>query len=197
MRLLLIRHGQTHSNVAGALDTARPGADLTDLGREQAELLVDRLKDETIDALHASTLVRTQQTIAPLAQARGLEVAIHDGIREWDAGDLEMNNDLESVDLYVKVAMSWAAGQTDVQMPGGPSGAEALGRYDAVIEQIAASGVGCAAVVSHGAAIRTWVAARATGVDVEYAEDNPLLNTQVIKLVGDPQGGWVVEDWGW
>ncbi len=71
MRLLLIRHGQTHSNVSGSLDTARPGADLTDLGREQAELLVERLKDEPVDALHASTLVRTQQTIAPLARARG------------------------------------------------------------------------------------------------------------------------------
>ena len=37
MRLILIRHGQTHSNVAHALDTTVPGADLTDLGREQAD----------------------------------------------------------------------------------------------------------------------------------------------------------------
>ncbi|GLY20229.1 histidine phosphatase family protein [Kineosporia rhizophila] len=197
MRLLLIRHGQTHSNVSGSLDTARPGADLTDLGREQAELLVERLKDEPVDALHASTLVRTQQTIAPLARARGLEVTVHDGIREWDAGDLEMNNDLESVDLYIKVAMSWAAGQTEVQMPGGPTGEQALGRFDAVIEQIAGSGAQCAAVVSHGAAIRTWVAARARQVDVDFAAEHPLLNTQVVRLVGDAQAGWEVEDWGW
>jgi len=197
MRLLLIRHGQTHSNVIGALDTARPGADLTDLGREQAGLLVERLKDERIDSLHASTLVRTQQTIAPLARARGLEVAIHDGIREWDAGDLEMNTDADSVDLYVKVAMSWADGRTDVRMPGGPSGEEALGRYDRVVAEIVASGVACAAVVSHGAAIRTWVAARSKDVDVTFAAAHPLLNTQVVRLAGDPDSGWAVENWGW
>ena len=37
-RLHLVRHGQTPSNVAGALDTALPGAPLTELGREQAEI---------------------------------------------------------------------------------------------------------------------------------------------------------------
>ncbi|MCD5354078.1 histidine phosphatase family protein [Kineosporia mesophila] len=197
MRLLLIRHGQTHSNVIGALDTARPGADLTDLGHEQAELLVERLKDESIDALHATTLVRTQQTVAPLAKARGLEVAIHDGIREWDAGDLEMKSDDESVNLYVKITMSWAAGNTGVQMPGGPTGDEALARFDRAIGEIAATGVECAAVVSHGSAIRTWVAMRATDVDGAYTAAHPLLNTQVVKLVGDPQNGWQVEEWGW
>ena len=35
-RLLLIRHGQTTSNVRQALDTALPGAALTDLGWSQA-----------------------------------------------------------------------------------------------------------------------------------------------------------------
>jgi release factor glutamine methyltransferase len=36
VRLLLIRHGQTPSNVLGLLDTAPPGPGLTDLGVEQA-----------------------------------------------------------------------------------------------------------------------------------------------------------------
>ena len=36
MRLLLMRHGQTHANISGDLDTAHPGVDLTDLGRAQA-----------------------------------------------------------------------------------------------------------------------------------------------------------------
>ena len=36
MRLLLVRHGQTPSNVAGLLDTALPGPGLTALGTRQA-----------------------------------------------------------------------------------------------------------------------------------------------------------------
>lgn len=37
MRLILIRHGQTTANVDYRLDTAIPGADLTDLGRRQPQ----------------------------------------------------------------------------------------------------------------------------------------------------------------
>ena len=36
MRLFLVRHGQTHANVARRLDTAVPGLDLTDEGQAQA-----------------------------------------------------------------------------------------------------------------------------------------------------------------
>ena len=35
-RLVLVRHGQSHGNVGRRLDTRPPGAELTDLGREQA-----------------------------------------------------------------------------------------------------------------------------------------------------------------
>ena len=35
-RLVLVRHGQSHGNVERRLDTRPPGAELTDLGREQA-----------------------------------------------------------------------------------------------------------------------------------------------------------------
>ena len=46
MRLLLIRHGQTPSNVLGALDTLVPGPGLTPLGLEQAAAIPDALAGE-------------------------------------------------------------------------------------------------------------------------------------------------------
>lgn len=76
MRLLLIRHGQTPSNLKHLLDTAEPGPGLTSLGQKQAAALPDALASERIDALYASTLVRTQLTAAPLAAATGLEVRV-------------------------------------------------------------------------------------------------------------------------
>jgi len=197
MRLHLIRHGETTANVTGALDTARPGADLTDLGREQAQQLVHRLHDEPIEALYTSTLVRTQQTARPLATARGLEITVDDGLREWDAGDLEMRTDQESEDRYLAVVFGWADGRTELRMPGGPDGVEALGRYDRAIAALAATGVACAAVISHGAAIRTWSAARARNADAAYAAEHRLPNTAVVTLDGDPERGWEVQAWGW
>ena len=45
MRLLLMRHGQTHANVSGELDTAHPGVELTDLGHTQATTAAQALMD--------------------------------------------------------------------------------------------------------------------------------------------------------
>ncbi|WP_405670404.1 histidine phosphatase family protein [Streptomyces sp. NBC_01530] len=196
MRLLLVRHGQTPSNVDFLLDTAVPGPGLTALGERQAAALPEALADEDIEALYASTLVRTQLTAAPLAAARGLDVLVRDGIRELTAGDLEMlPGDTEQGALYMKTVFAWAAGDTALRMPGGESGAEALARYDAVVAEAAGSGAGTVAMVSHGAAIRMWTAARADNVDVPFAAARPLDNTGVVILEGSPTDGWKALTW--
>lgn len=173
MRLLLIRHGQTPSNLKHLLDTAEPGPGLTSLGQEQAAALPDALASERIDALYASTLVRTQLTAAPLAAATGLEVRVRAGVRELAAGDLEMRGDDEAARRYMHTAFAWSAGDVGLRMPGGENGVEALGRFDAVVAEAHEDGAETVAVVSHGAAIRMWVAARADNVDVAYAAQHP------------------------
>ncbi|MFB8025795.1 MULTISPECIES: histidine phosphatase family protein [unclassified Streptomyces] len=195
MRLLLIRHGQTPSNVKRVLDTAEPGAPLTPLGQEQAAALPDALAGEKIEALYASTLLRTQLTAAPLAARTGLEVRVRDGIRELSAGDLEMRGDDEAIETYMTTAFAWAAGDTELRMPGGESGTEAMRRFDAVVEEAAGTGAGTVAMVSHGAAIRMWSAARAGNVGIPYASVRELRNTGVVILSGAPGEGWRVLHW--
>src|SRR3954467_15074485 len=97
MRLLLVRHGQTPSNVAFLLDTAVPGPGLTALGERQAAALPQALAGEDVEAVYASTLIRAQATAAPLAAARGLEVLVRDGIRELSAGDARRLRDGRAV----------------------------------------------------------------------------------------------------
>ena len=72
VRLILVRHGQTRSNVHGLLDTGLPGPGLTELGQEQAASLVDVLAGERIDRVVASPLTRTVETATPLVTAAGL-----------------------------------------------------------------------------------------------------------------------------
>ncbi|MER6271516.1 histidine phosphatase family protein [Streptomyces sp. NPDC001797] len=196
MRLLLIRHGQTPTNVDFLLDTAVPGPGLTALGEQQAAALPGALADEDIEALYVSTLTRTQLTAAPLAAARGLDPVVRDGIREVFAGDLEMlPGHSERGEEYMRTVFAWAAGDTAPRMPGGESGDEVLGRYDAVVAEAAASGAGTVAMVSHGAVIRLWTAARADNVDVPYAASRPLGNTGVVILEGSPSDGWKALSW--
>jgi len=195
MRLILVRHGQTPSNVLGALDTAVPGPGLTELGHEQAEAVPAALAGYRIDELYASVQRRAQLTAAPLARARGLEVIVRDGLREIEAGELEMKTDWDSLVAYHETSFAWAAGDLDRRMPGGEDGHEVLGRFDAVVEQAVARGDESAAFVAHGQIIRTWTAARARNVTIDFAASNPLHNTGVVVLDGHPDSGWIASTW--
>lgn len=195
MRLYLVRHGQTASNVGGYLDTTVPGAPLNDLGREQAGLLVDVLAGRSLEAVYASTQRRARQTAAPLAASRGLDVVVRQGLREISAGELEMRNDEEAVRSYFAGFGAFAAGDLHATMPGGETGADVLGRFDAVIEEIASGGVEAAAIVSHGAMLRTWAGYHCSNLDMEFVMRNPLTNTGVIVVDGEPGSAWWAETW--
>jgi probable phosphoglycerate mutase len=196
VRLLLIRHGQTTSNVQHLLDTAEPGAALTEWGVRQADALVGALAEESIDVLLASTLLRAQQTAAPLALARALPVGIRDGIREIGAGELEMRGDAAASDQYQATALAWAAGDLDSVIPGAGAGRDVLAAFDAVVDEVESSGAGTAVLVSHGAAIVTWAAARAVNVDAVFVAENPLANTGIVILEGSSSAQWSASSWG-
>ena len=74
--ILLVRHAVPQPN--GTMD---PG--LGDEGRAQAQSLVDYLGPEQIDAIYSSHLIRAVETVEPLAAARGQEIRIDEGLREW------------------------------------------------------------------------------------------------------------------
>lgn len=197
MRLILVRHGQTSSNVGHHLDTAAPGADLTDLGREQAEALVDTLGRESVRRIFVSDLVRTQQTAAPLAKHLGLEPIVRASLREISAGDLEMANDEESIQSYVRTAVGWSAGDWGARIPGSAeNGCDVMRRFGAVISEAAdhAAAGEVAILVSHGAIIRAWTAARCENVDVAFVANNALSNTGAVVIEGSDER-WVVTHW--
>jgi broad specificity phosphatase PhoE len=193
VRLLLIRHAETTANAERLLDTAPPGTDLSERGRVQAEQLVEALADVPVDAIYVSDLVRTQQTAAPLAAARGLVPLIRSGIREIQAGEYEMAPDDGSWGAYLAVLYRWADGEPHARIPRGESGIEVLARYDAVVAEAAEHEA--AAIISHGAVIRAWTGARAANVDRAFVADTRLYNTAVIVLGGSPDSGWRVETW--
>ena len=74
-QILLVRHGQSEAFVEGRpfpLVDGQGDPPLSVLGRFQAEALRDRLRTEPIDAIYASNLQRTSQTMTPLAEAQSV-----------------------------------------------------------------------------------------------------------------------------
>jgi broad specificity phosphatase PhoE len=195
VRLILLRHGQTQSNVDHLIDTAVPGPFLTELGEAEAAAVPHALTDETIDAIYVSTQHRSQQTGAPLAAARGQVPNIREGIREISAGDYDGKTDKETVEKFVAIEAAWVAGQLDLRMPGADTGHEVIARFDDVVREAFDSGHESVILVSHGSMIRTWAAYRAKNIAPDFVPKNPLHNTGMIVLEGDPTAGWNVVSW--
>jgi broad specificity phosphatase PhoE len=210
LRILLIRHAESTANFSGILSTTQPGPELTARGREQAEALVDALRDVHLDGLYASTLRRTQLTAEPLSRATGLPVTVIEGIHEIEAGDLEDRGDHEAMSAYALPMQVWAQGDFTASVPGGFSGDHFFERFDRGIAEIWRAHQGSpgeddgdgdrpdgdtVAIVDHDAAIRVWVAGRADNLGPEFTSTHALDNTGIVVLTGSPATGWHVTSW--
>jgi 2,3-bisphosphoglycerate-dependent phosphoglycerate mutase len=90
--VLLIRHGASHAHVPGVPVDALDGQDdppLAPEGREQAQRLADRLAGAGLDRIFVTTLKRTHETAAPLAERTGLVPEPVADLREISLGDWE------------------------------------------------------------------------------------------------------------
>lgn len=85
----IFRHGQSSYNLAGRTQGQTNDSVLTDLGKQQAENIGQRLKDKQVEIIYCSPLVRAKQT-ADLAN-KLLNVPIVDDERfiEVNVGEIE------------------------------------------------------------------------------------------------------------
>ena len=84
--LILLRHGRSAANATGVLAGRTPGVELDDIGRAQAEKLVDRLAGVPIAEIVCSPMLRCEQTVAPLAAARDIAPSTEPDLAEVDYG---------------------------------------------------------------------------------------------------------------
>jgi len=89
---------------------------------------------------------------------------------------------------YARVILSW---QTDpsVSIPNGENGVMFFNRFDRAISEL--EDFQYAAVVSHGGALRTWLAARG---DIEIPDNWILGNADCVIVEGTP-GAWKIVSW--
>ena len=85
--VILLRHSRSTANSAGVLAGRTPGVALDEDGQAQAQALVERLAQLPLAAVISSPLQRCRETVAPLAQARALEVSFDDRFVEVDYGE--------------------------------------------------------------------------------------------------------------
>ncbi|MCF8571560.1 histidine phosphatase family protein [Gordonia sp. HY002] len=197
-RLHLVRHGETTSNVMRILDTALPGASLTDFGARQGVRFGLEHPDGKPAVLAHSVASRARQTADMIASVWEADTVELDGVHEVQVGDLEGLSDKESHEKFHDVVTRWHHGELAARIPGGESLEMLHERYLPVIDELTrkyVTGEGRDVyLVSHGAAIRL-IAAHLSGIDSEFALKNYLPNTgSVVLEPGDTR--WTVSRWG-
>lgn len=192
--LILLRHGQTTSNVERALDTKLPGAPLTELGREQALAVGPEIMEEYQPArVVTSEALRARQTGELAFGEYFSEIPAVPGLQEIAAGEHEMLNTKEAHMAYHGVVHTWFEGDDESTVAGGENFPQFFERYHGAVADLVEHD---SVVVTHGAAIRAF-AVRAAQIDLEFATYNPLPNCRFVVL--DPVGEfgqWKLVRWG-
>lgn len=88
MRFFVARHGETEWNVLNKV-CGRTEVELTEKGREQAEMLADKLVDKKIEVIIASPMRRAYETGRIIAERCGVAVETDDRLIEQDYGIYE------------------------------------------------------------------------------------------------------------
>ena len=85
--ILLIRHGENDYVKQNRLAGRLPDVHLNERGRQQAQVVAEKLALAPIKAIYSSPLERAAETAAPLAEKLGLPVTLRPGLLESDIGE--------------------------------------------------------------------------------------------------------------
>lgn len=129
--------------------------ELSPLGLQQAKAAAHWLAGIPLDAIYASPMKRVQQTLAPLAEAKGMKPIIIPGLREVDFGDWTGYR-WEGVQEHFGVsAFDWLEIIGGVGIPNGETVAELTARVrPALLKILQDNPHKSVAVFCHGGIIR-------------------------------------------
>jgi probable phosphoglycerate mutase len=185
VQLVLVRHALPQR--IHAADGVAADPSLTPHGEQQARRLVGALSDEPVAALYTSPLARARETAAPLAAALGLEPAVVDDLREYDADAAH----------YVPVhemprldPAGWERMRAGL-LPESVDVGAFTGRVASAFETVVAAHPGrdTAVVVAHAGVVNTWLA-HLLGLDRPLAF--PLDYTGITRILAGRDGRRVV-----
>jgi len=156
--ILLVRHGQTRSNVTGYY-MGWSNEDLNEVGYEQARRLSARLANAPIDSIYTSPLKRAYTTASLIAEPHDIEVKPLDDLIEIKLGDWE---GLSEDEVRQRWPVIWHMSKIDpsgLWFPNGETFMQVVERAVRAFESVAAaSQKKQAVIVTHDIVVRILAA---------------------------------------
>jgi alpha-ribazole phosphatase len=159
VELVLVRHAEPSDDSRGRC-YGRLDVELSERGREQCTRLAAALAGAPVAAVVSSPLLRARETAHAIAEPHCLGVAVLDGLRELDFGELEGSTYDEIAASRPELYQQWMTAPAAVRFPGGESFADLEARAADAVRRLRTEHEGRLVVaVTHGGVVRAVVAA--------------------------------------
>ena len=149
LKIFLIRHTESKFNKIGRHQGQRYDSVLSELGKEQAERLAKKFKDEKINKIYSSDMKRAFQTAKIIADKLGLEIIKERDLREFNQGKFGGKNFKEKFKEYYKKEFEKGVSKYHIRPPGGENIWDFIMRVRRFIKRLEKE-KGKIIVVSHG-----------------------------------------------
>jgi broad specificity phosphatase PhoE len=199
VKLYFIRHGESEANTLSVISNRESPFGLTALGKEQAAILADRLKDVPVTAIFSSPILRAKETAEILSQSFHLPYQITEALREYDCGILEEKSDEESWKLHSEIARDWTLNRNHLRKPdGGESYLEIKKRFLPFVESFTNNGSHEEThilLISHGGLLQLMLPEILFNIDHTFARSHGIRHTQCI-VAEQKRAGLLCLQWG-
>jgi probable phosphoglycerate mutase len=186
-RLLVIRHGETTWNIATRIQ-GHTDIPLNDRGRWQAERVAQTVREEGIDALYSSDLLRARHTADAIAGLLPLPLQLDAQLRERHFGRLEGLTQEEVAIRWPDEAKRWRERDPSYGPPGGETLQGFYDRCITALTRLAHQHMGqTIAVVAHGGVLDCFYRA-ANRVPLEAPRTWHINNACINRLLYSPEG---------
>lgn len=183
-RLLLVRHGESVTNLTNAFSCLHVDYPLTAEGVLQARETATMLRHSAPRRIFTSPLRRARETAAILAEGCGISTTVVEDFREVNVGDLEREPPSdEAWALHDRIVKSWAQGNAFARFPSGEDYRSLLLRFRRGLLRVCAeTGKGTGVVVGHGGIFGYTMKDICPDMASDLLEHNPIRNCSITEI---------------
>lgn len=187
--LYIVRHCQSAGNLSGRFQ-GRFDAPVSEVGEKQLELLSLRFRNEPLDAVYSSPLIRAYQTAEAIDRFHDLPIQTMDGLLEIDVGEIENKLLTDIGQEYPELAHNWDHAPDLCEFPGGETMAQVYQRINQAIDEIVAENPGKRVAIStHGGVIRNLYARVEYG-SIEGLRKSAVFGNTSVSVLEIEDGNW-------
>lgn len=181
-RIFVIRHCEAAGNKDRTFQGHTDGPP-TENGWAQLERLAERMKNEPIDAIYSSPLIRARETAEAVNRNFGYTVNIRKDLIEINGGVWEGKRWADLPTLYPEASHNWSLEPYKFHPENGEAMADVYERiYNAVLSVAKENKGRNVAVVSHGCAIRNLIC-KVKGMPIEQLNDVEWCDNTAVYII--------------